>query len=169
MGVSLSEYGPRSRESVLRRGLECRIENMQLRGDSILGADAHHRRIETIKHPLLYRGSDLTRKAAEMDAMAGYNAPAGLLHRAQDGFHIQWNQGSQIDHFGADAGFGLKLVRRYERFVDHRSPGDQSDVVSRTLDFRRSQRDEILLFRHTPLESVQQLSLDEHDGVVIRN
>src|SRR6266446_1361552 len=118
MGASLSEYGPRSHEDVLRRGQECRLENVRLRGDSIFGADAHHRCIEAIKHSLLYRGSDLTRKAAELDAMAGDNAPAGFLHRAQDGLHVQWNQGSQIDYFGADARFGLKLVRRFERFVD---------------------------------------------------
>src|ERR1700716_3557732 len=61
MGASLSEYGPRSHEDVLRRGQECRLENVRLRSDSILGTDAHHWRIEAIKHSLLNRRSDLTR------------------------------------------------------------------------------------------------------------
>ena len=100
------------------------------------------------------------------DCLGDDDDPAGLACRGADGLLVQRRDRPHVDHLDVDA-LGLEDLRRQHRVPDHVSRRDHGHVVARPLDVALAERDDVVLVGDQATERVQQLVLEEHDGVVV--
>ena len=111
-------------------------------------------------------GRQLAAKAARLARLVHDQHPAGLAHRADDGFLVQRLERARIDHLDLDPFLG-QLLRRFQRPVHHDRGGDDGQVLPSRLTSADAQGEGIRLFGHRPLGLVEQLVLDKDDRVVV--
>ncbi len=93
--------------------------------------------------------------------------PGGWSGRpTREQFDVHRHQRSEVDHLDRDALLG-KLVGRLEVLGDHVRPGHKRHIRADTPDLGLAEGDQQLALRHLSVGHVEQLVLDEHDGLIV--
>ena len=149
---------------------ERRFENVRLRRDAVLGADAFDGRVEVIER---HRpgSSRRSRPCSCRCESPGWrrrsgrsSAPSARTVSMSSGTRLRRSMTSALTPFSA---FSLSAALRQS--CTSRAPGDQRDVAALALDVGHAERNEVFAFRHRAFHAVERLRLDEHDRVVVAN
>ena len=141
--------GPRGRERqraawtcarVLRALADCSQDIGRLRQNHFLetrrvgdrgveGGDPQHRRVEVCEPLLPDTCGQLGAESARQLVLVRHDDTTGLADGLADRVPVEWHQRAQVDDAHADV-LPLGLLRREERALDERAPGNHGDVAT---------------------------------------
>ena len=143
---------------------------LRLEADGVAGliqaAHALHGGVQLVEQLLADLGGKLAGEAAALDLLGDDDGVVGLGNGLDNGVPIQRHQRPQIQHLGLDALLG-QLGGRFHGEVHLAAPGDDGDVLALPLDSGLSQRNGVFLLGDLLLLGVQQLVLQEDNGIVV--
>lgn len=142
-------------------------------GGGIEGVDAEDGCVEFVEDGALNHVGDLSSDATEGFVFFDVDGAMGFGDGLEDGFFVEGADGSDVDHFRADAMFGFKDFSGFQAGDDGATMGDEGDVGAFAFDVGDAEGDEefavweFVIRGNVPFFAIEFGTLHEHDGIVV--